>query len=57
MTFSGPNYVLKKHEDFDQYGPFAIHSEIMPFYIYPASFVNQNENTTQLSYVNELTKD
>ena len=39
----GYNYVLNAHEDFDQYGSFAIPSKIMPCYSYPASWVNQNE--------------
>ena len=37
------NYVLNKHEDFDQYGSFANPSEIMPCQSYPESLMNQNE--------------
>ena len=40
---SGTNYVLNKHEDVGQYGPYAIPSEVMPCYSYPASLVNQFE--------------
>ena len=46
---SGANYVLNKHEDFDQYGSFAIPFETMPYYSYPASLVNQNEIPIELS--------
>ena len=38
---SGINCLLNKHEDFDQYGPFAMPYEIMVFHNYPASFVNK----------------
>ena len=38
---SGTNHVLNKHEEFDQYGSIAMPSEIIPFYSYPASLVNQ----------------
>ena len=33
---SGTNYVLNEYEHFDQYGPYAIPSEIMPCYSHPA---------------------
>ena len=46
---SGINYVLNKHDYFDQYGSFAIPSELMPRYSYPASLVNQNEIPIELS--------
>ena len=42
MSSSDTNYALNEHEDFDQYGSFAILSEIIPCYSYPASLVNQN---------------
>ena len=48
-SLSGTNYVLKEHEDFDQYGPYAVPSELIPCYSYPASFVNQNEIPIDLS--------
>ena len=50
-----PNYVpnaCNGHDDFDQYGSqssFAIPSDIMPRYSYPASLVNQNEIPIDLS--------
>ena len=40
---SGTNYVPNEHEDVDQYGPFAIPSDIMLYQSHPASLVNQNE--------------
>ena len=40
---TGTNHGLNKHEDFDQYGPYAIPSEVMPCYSYPTSLVNQTE--------------
>ena len=40
---SGTNYVLNKHEDVCQYGPYMILSEVMPCYRYPASLLNQFE--------------
>ena len=40
---SGTNYVLNKHEDVDQYGPYAIPSEVMACYSYPVGLVNQFE--------------
>ena len=33
----GTSYVFNKHEDLDQYGPYAMPSEKMPGYSYPAS--------------------
>ena len=41
----GTNYVLNKHEDVNQYGSFAIPSEIMLYETnesHPESLVNQN---------------
>ena len=46
---SGTNYVLNEHEDVDQYGSFAIPSEIIPYQSYPESLVNQNEIIIELS--------
>ena len=46
---SGINHVLDEHDDVDQYGSFAIPSELMPCYSYPASLVNQNEIPIELS--------
>ena len=40
---SGTKYALNEHEDVDQYGSFAIPSEIMLYQIHPESLVNQNE--------------
>ena len=40
---SGTNHSLNDHEDVDQYGPYAIPSEVMQCYSHPASLVNQNE--------------
>ena len=36
-------YVLNEHLDFSQYGWHSIPSEIIPWYGYPASLVNQDE--------------
>ena len=40
---SGTNYAQSDHEDVGQYGLYAIPSEVMPWYSYPASLVNQNK--------------
>ena len=40
-TSFGTNYVLNEHEDIDQYGPYAIPSDVMSRCNYPASLVNQ----------------
>ena len=40
---SGTNYALDEHVDVDQYGPYAISSEVMPCYSYPTNLVNQFE--------------
>ena len=40
---SGTNYVLNKHEDVDQYGLFAVPSELMLYQSHPDSLLNQNE--------------
>ena len=45
----GINYVPNEHEDADQYGSFAIPSEIMPCLSFPASLVNQNETPDDFS--------
>ena len=45
----GTNHVLNEHENADQYGSFAIPSEIMPYQSYPESLVNQNEIPIELS--------
>ena len=39
---TGTNYVLNEHEDVNQYGSFAIPSEIMLYESHPESLVNQN---------------
>ena len=36
-SLSGTNYVLNEHEDLSQYGSYAIATEMMPCYSYPAS--------------------
>ena len=41
---SGTKYALNEHEDVDQYGSFAIPSEIMLYQSHPESLVKQNEN-------------
>ena len=42
---SGTNFAPNGHEDFDQYGPNAIPSDIMPCYSYPEGLKNQkNQN-------------
>ena len=43
MSSSGTNYVLNEHEDVDQYGSFAIPSEIVLYQSHPESLANQNE--------------
>ena len=40
---SGSNCVIHEHEDIDQYGSYAIPSEVLPCYSYHASLVNQFE--------------
>ena len=47
---SGTNYVPNEHEGVDQYGSFAIPSDIMPYQIYHESLVNQNEIPVDLLY-------
>ena len=39
---TGTNYVLNEDEDVNQYGSFAIQSEIMLYESHPESFVNKN---------------
>ena len=48
-TSSRTNYGPKEHEGVDQYGLFAIPSDIMPYHSYPESLVNQNEIPVDLS--------
>ena len=45
---TGTNYGLNEHEDFDQYGSFAIPSEIMPYQSFPKSLENQTEIPIEL---------
>ena len=45
---SGTNYVPNEHEGVDQYGSFAITSELMLYQSHPESLVNQNEILIQL---------
>ena len=46
---AGTNYVLNEHEDVDQYGSFAIPSELMLYSSQPKSLGNQNEILIELS--------
>ena len=46
---SGTNYVLNEYEDVNQYGSFAMPSEIMLYESHPESLVNQNEILIELS--------
>ena len=46
---TGINYGLNEHEDFDQYGSFAIPSELVLCQSHPESLVNQNEILIELS--------
>ena len=46
---SSTDYVLKEHEDVDQYGSFAIPSEKMLYQSHPESLVNQNDIPIELS--------
>ena len=46
---TGTNYGLNEHEDFDQYGSFAIPSELALYQSHPESLVNQNEILIELS--------
>ena len=45
---TGTNYVPNEHEDFDQYGTFAIPSELVLYQSHPESLVNQNEILIEL---------
>ena len=45
----GTNYGLNEHEDFDQYGSFAMPSEVVLCQSHPESLVNQNEILIELS--------
>ena len=46
---SGTNYVPNEHKGVDQYGSFAIPSELMLYQSHPESLVNQNEILSELS--------
>ena len=46
---SGTNHVPNEHEDVNQYGSFAIPSEIMQYQSYPKSLVDQSEIIIELS--------
>ena len=46
---SGTNHVLNEHEDVCQYGPYAMPTEGVPCYSYPASLVNQFQIAVELS--------
>ena len=46
---SDSNYVPNEHEDVDQYDPYAIPSEIMPYQSNPESLLNQDESPINLS--------
>ena len=46
---SGTNHVPKDHEGVDQYGSFAIPSELLLYESHPESLVNQNEILIELS--------
>ena len=45
---SGSYYVPNEHEVVDQYGSFAIPSELMLYQSHPQSLVNQNEILIEL---------
>ena len=42
------DYVLNEHLDFSQHDPYAIPSEMILWYSYPASIKNQTETLTDL---------
>ena len=42
MSFSVTSYVFNEYEDFSQYGWYAIASEILPCYSYPASSLDRH---------------
>ena len=46
---SDTNHILEEHGDFNQLGPYEIPSDIMPRYIYPVRFVDQNKIRIELS--------
>ena len=46
---SGTNYVPNEHEGVDQYGSFALPSDLMLYQSQPESWVNQNEILIELS--------
>ena len=48
-SYSDTNYFPNEHEDFDQYGSFAISSELLLCQSHPESLVNQNEIPIELS--------
>ena len=43
MNSSDTNYILNNNKNLGQYDQNAIPSQIMPYYSYPASLMNQNE--------------
>ena len=43
MTSHGTNYVPKEDQDFTQHDPYAIPSEMILWYSFPASFKTQTE--------------
>ena len=47
---TGTNYVSNEHEDVNQYGLFAMQSEMMLYQSHPESLVNQNEILIELLY-------
>ena len=46
---SGTNYVPNEHEGVDQYGTFALPSDLMLYQSHLESLVNQNEIPVELS--------
>ena len=47
-SYSDTNYVPNEHEGVDQYGSFAIPSELVLHQSHPESLVNQNEILIEL---------
>ena len=45
---SGTNYVPNEHDDIDQYGSFALPSDLMLYQSHPESLVNQNDIPIEL---------
>ena len=48
MNSFDTNYILNDNKDLGQYDQNAIPSQIIPFYSYPASLMNQNETPIEL---------